>query len=64
MPGGKNEASSGRSLSPVKAVPEATESFEVAVLPFDKMLHLVLTGRIRNSITMIAVLHAAQLRTK
>lgn len=52
----------GHDLIPAKAVPDDTEFFEVATMPFDEVLHLVLTSEIRDAMTVIAVLHAARLR--
>jgi hypothetical protein len=43
-------------------VPDETEFFEVAVLPFADVLRLVQTSEIRDGMTIIAVLHAALLR--
>ena len=53
----------GRELTPASAPPDDTEFFERAVLPFDEVLQLVITSEIRDSMTVIAVLHAARLRT-
>jgi ADP-ribose pyrophosphatase len=52
----------GRELIAADALPDDTEFFERAVLPFDEVLHLVETSEIRDSMTVIAVLHAARLR--
>ena len=52
----------GRSLTAVDAIPDETEFLEVAVLPFEQVLQLVLDNEIRDSMTVIAVLHAARLR--
>ena len=52
----------GRCLTAVEAVPDETEFLEVAVLPFEQVLQLVLDNEIRDSMTAIAVLHAARLR--
>ena len=54
----------GRDLSKVEAVPDETEFLEVAVLPFDQVLQMVIESEIRDSMTVIAVLHAARLRSK
>jgi ADP-ribose pyrophosphatase len=51
----------GRNLLKVGAVPDETEFLEVAVIPFDHVLQLTLAGEIRDSMTVIAVLHAARL---
>jgi ADP-ribose pyrophosphatase len=52
----------GRELVAADALPDDTEFFERAVLPFDEVLRLVETSEIRDSMTVIAVLHAARLR--
>ena len=51
----------GRGLNQAKAVPDETEFLEVAVLPFCDVLELVLASKIRDSMTVIGVLHAARL---
>ena len=43
--------------------PDDTEFFEVAVFPFDEVLEMVNRSEIRDGMTVIAVLHAARLRT-
>lgn len=52
----------GHELVPATAVPDETEELEIAALPFDEVLDLVVRSEIRDSMTMIAVLHAARLR--
>lgn len=52
----------GRDLVRAEAPPDETEFLEVAVLPFDEVLQMVMTSEIRDSMTVIAVLYAAQLR--
>jgi ADP-ribose pyrophosphatase len=52
----------GRDLQKVQAVPDETEFLEVAVLPFAEVLAMVLDSEIRDSMTVIAMLHAARLR--
>lgn len=52
----------GRNLTQVQAVPDDTEFLEVAVFPFDRVYQLVVDSEIRDSMTVIAVLHAARLR--
>ena len=52
----------GRSLSPAEAPPDETEFLERNVFPFEKVLHMVEASEIRDSMTVIAVLHAARLR--
>ena len=54
----------GRDLVAADAPPDDTEFFERAVLPFDEVLRMVETCEIRDSMTVIAVLHAARLRDK
>lgn len=52
----------GTDLVKSEAVPDETEFFEAAVLPFDDVLQMVVRSEIRDSMTVIAVLHAARLR--
>jgi ADP-ribose pyrophosphatase len=52
----------GRRLTRVEAVPDDTEFLEVAVFPFEQVLQMVLDSEIRDSMTVITVLHAAWLR--
>jgi ADP-ribose pyrophosphatase len=52
----------GRGLTQVEAVPDETEFLEVAVFPFQEVLQMVLESEIRDSMTVITVLHAARLR--
>ena len=52
----------GRGLIAAEALPDETEFFERAVLPIDEVLRMVETSEIRDSMTVIAVLHAARLR--
>ena len=54
----------GRGLVQVQALPDETEFFESAVMPFDEALALVQANEIRDSMTVIAVLQAALLRAK
>jgi len=51
----------GRGLIPADALPDDTEFLERAALPFQEVLRLVETSEIRDSMTVIAVLHAARL---
>jgi ADP-ribose pyrophosphatase len=53
----------GRGLVAEAAAPDDTEFFERAVLPFDDVVRMVERSEIRDSMTVIAVLHAARLRT-
>lgn len=52
----------GRGLVAAEALPDDTEFFERAVLSFDEVLRMIETSEIRDSMTVIAVLHAARLR--
>ena len=52
----------GHRLIRAEAVLDDTEFLEVAVFPFEQVLHMVLDSEIRDSMTVIAVLHAARLR--
>jgi ADP-ribose pyrophosphatase len=54
----------GRDLIAEAAMPDETEFFEHAVLPFDQVLQLVVDSEIRDGMTVIAILHAARLRAK
>jgi ADP-ribose pyrophosphatase len=52
----------GRDLVPADAPPDETEFFERAILPFAQVVQLAIDSEIRDSMTVIAVLHAARLR--
>lgn len=52
----------GRNLSQVKAVPDETEFLEVGIFPFDQVFEMVVSSEIRDSMTVIAVLHAGRMR--
>ncbi len=52
----------GYDLVPAALPPDETEFLEIAALPFADVLDLVLRSEIRDSMTVIAVLHAARLR--
>ncbi len=52
----------GTQLIPAALPPDETEFFELGVLPFAEVLDLVVRSEIRDSMTVIAVLHAARLR--
>ena len=54
----------GQDLQAHALPPDETEFFERAVLPFDEVLQLVAASEIRDSMTVIAVLHAARLRAE
>jgi rSAM/selenodomain-associated transferase 1 len=49
-------------LSPVSTPPDATEFIEVRPVPFAEALRMVEQGEIKDSMTVIAVLHAARRR--
>ena len=52
----------GRGLIQAQGVPDETEFLEVGLLPFRQVFELVCENEIRDSMTVIAVLHAARLR--
>jgi len=52
----------GRRLSPAAASPDETEFLERDLFPFEHVLRMVETSEIRDSMTVIAVLHAERLR--
>lgn len=52
----------GYDLTPAALPADETEFFEIATLPFDHVLDLVLRSEIRDGMTITAVLHAARLR--
>ena len=52
----------GRALNRVEAMPDETEFLEVAVFPFQDVLQMVLDSEIRDSMTVITVLHAARIQ--
>ena len=54
----------GQALLPAELPPDDTEFLERVELPFDEVLKLVTRSEIRDSMTVIAVLHAARLREK
>ncbi|MFO7634984.1 MAG: NUDIX hydrolase [Caldilinea sp.] len=54
----------GYDLQPAVLPPDETEFFEVATFPFDEVLAMVNRSEIRDSMTVIAVLHAEQQRTQ
>jgi ADP-ribose pyrophosphatase len=53
----------GRGLVAADASPDDTEFFERAVLPFNEVLYMIETSDIRDSMTVIAALHAARMRS-
>lgn len=52
----------GRQLEKMTARPDDTEFLEIGILKFDDVLQMVLDSEIRDSMTVIAVLIAAQQR--
>ena len=51
----------GRDLTRMQAIPDETEFLEIGILPFDDVVRMVNASEIRDSMTVIAVLHAARL---
>jgi ADP-ribose pyrophosphatase len=51
----------GRRLTRVETVPDETEFLEVAVFPFAEVFQMVIDSEIRDSMSVIAILHAARL---
>ncbi|MBI5563715.1 MAG: NUDIX hydrolase [Chloroflexi bacterium] len=54
----------GRDLAAAESPPDDTEFFERAILPFDQVLQMVIDSEIRDGMTVIAVLHAARLKSQ
>ncbi len=52
----------GYDLTRDAGIPDETEFLEVGVLSFDDVLEMTIASEIRDSMTVIAVLHAARLR--
>ena len=52
----------GEGLSPASAPPDETEFIEVRAVPFPEALRMVEAAEIKDSMTVIAVLHAARRR--
>jgi ADP-ribose pyrophosphatase len=52
----------GEALSPVPTAADATEFIEIRPLPFADALRLVESGEIKDSMTVIAMLHVARRR--
>lgn len=50
----------GRSLTQAQAVPDETEFLEIETFAFDRVLQMALESEIRDSMTILAVLHAAR----
>ena len=49
-------------VNPTEIIPDETEFLEVGILPFKDVLQRVLDSDIRDSMTVIAVLHAAAMQ--
>ena len=49
-------------LSPAESPPDETEFIEVRPVPFAQALRMVEAGEIKDSMTVIAVLHVARQR--
>jgi ADP-ribose pyrophosphatase len=52
----------GHHLTQVAAMPDETEFLEVAIFPFAQVLQMVIASEIRDSMSVITILHAARLR--
>jgi hypothetical protein len=52
----------GRGLTQIEATPDETEFLEVATFPFAQVLQMVIDSEIRDSMSVITILHAARLR--
>lgn len=50
----------GRDLIQIQSIPDETEFLEIETFPFDQVLQMVLKSEIRDSMTILAVLHAAR----
>ncbi len=53
----------GHDLVPCSATPGETEFLQVQVFPFQEVLEMVLGSEIRDSMSVIAILHAARLKS-
>lgn len=51
-----------RDLTPARMAADETENLDVEIFPFSRALEMVVSGEIRDAMTMIAVLLAARLR--
>jgi ADP-ribose pyrophosphatase len=51
----------GRGLTSVQAMPDETEFIEIETFEFERVLQMTLAGEVRDSMTILAVLHAARL---
>ncbi|MEM7030741.1 MAG: NUDIX hydrolase [Chloroflexota bacterium] len=54
----------GHNLRQAQGTPDETEFLEVQTFPFKDVLQMVLDSEIRDSMTVVAVLHAARLRNE
>ncbi len=52
----------GRELLPAKLPPDTTEELEIATFAFTDVVEMVRTSEIRDAMSVIAILHAAQRR--
>ncbi len=52
----------GEGLSPVRHTPDETEFIEVGAFPFARAVEMVIGCQIMDSMSVIAILHAARLR--
>jgi ADP-ribose pyrophosphatase len=50
----------GHGLTQVQALPDETEFLEIETFPFERVLQMVLESEIRDSMTVLAILHAAR----
>ncbi len=50
----------GRGLTQVHDLPDHTEFFEIETFPFNQVLQMVKDSEIRDSMSVIAILHAAR----
>lgn len=50
----------GTGLTQIQALPDETEFLEIETFTFDRVLQMVLDSEIRDSMTVLAVLHAAR----
>jgi ADP-ribose pyrophosphatase len=52
----------GRGLTSVEAIPDETEFLEVGIFPFAQVLQMTIDSEIRDSMSVIAILHAARMQ--
>jgi ADP-ribose pyrophosphatase len=52
----------GRDLTSVEAIPDETEFLEVGIFPFAQILKMTIDSEIRDSMSVIAILHAARMQ--